>query len=109
MMNAMPDFEDGPEGGENKEVRKRIMKAMKEAQVEQQRKALLRQVLDDKAYERMMNVRASNYELYKQLVGVIASLAQSNRIQGKLTEPQFISILTRLTSRPESQISFKRK
>ncbi|MEM3227659.1 MAG: DNA-binding protein [Candidatus Micrarchaeaceae archaeon] len=101
-----------PEDSESKseaELRKAWAKAMKEAEAEQQRKAVLRRFLDDASYGRMMNIRASNPELYLQLAELIISLVQSNRLSGKITEAQFLQLLRKLTYRPEPTISFKHK
>ncbi len=97
-------------GAENDaELKKAWAKALKEAEAEQQRKEVLRRFLDDASYERMMNIRASNRELYLQLTDLIVSLAQSNRLTGKLTEAQFLQLLQKLTYRPEPKISFRHK
>ena len=108
-MSAEGYDNGGAGSARNEEARKRVMKAMKEAEEEQRRKGMLRQLLEESAYERVMNIRASNYELYRQIADVVASIAQSGKVRGKLTEQQFISIFSRLTARPETQISFKRK
>lgn len=70
---------------------------------------MAKQLLDANAYERLTNIKAANYELYLQLLDLIISLAQSNRIQGKLTEAQFVAILNKVTYRREPTIEFKHK
>jgi DNA-binding TFAR19-related protein (PDSD5 family) len=102
-------MEDDEEKQYQKNMRKRVTDALKAAQLEEQKKEVMRQFLDDKAYERMMNIRMSNNELYNQLVNLVVSLAQSNRVSGKITEKQLISILTKMTSKPEPTIEFKHK
>ena len=92
-----------------KKMRKRVQEAIKNAQVEQQKKELMMQLLDAKAYERLMNIRISNYELYNHLVSLVASLAQGNRIQGKITETQLKSIIERVTFKHEPTIEFRHK
>ena len=92
-----------------KELRKRVSEAVRNAQIEQQKKELMKQFLDSAAYERIMNIKVSNPELYEQLVGLIISLAQSNRIKGKMSEEQLRSILERITYRKEPTIEFKHK
>lgn len=92
-----------------KKMRKRVTEAIKNAQMEQQKKEIMRQFLDGKAYERLMNIRLSNYELYNQLVSMVVSLAQSNRISEKITEAQLMSIVGRMTYKKESTIEFKHK
>ncbi len=92
-----------------KKMRKRINDAIKAAQVEQQKKDIMRQFLDTKAYERMMNIRLSNPDLYNQLVSMVVSLVQSNRVSGKITEPQLKSILAKITYKREPTIEFRHK
>jgi len=90
-------------------VRKTLEKAYKRLQQEQQIKELMHQLLDSNAYERLMNIRVSNKQLYMQLANIILSLAQSEQIAGKLTETQLVSILNKLTTKKESKIEFKHK
>jgi len=92
-----------------KKMRKRLSDAIKAAQIEQQKKDIMRQFLDDKAYERLMNIRISNQDLYEQIVRMVVQLAQSNRISGKITEPQLKSILSKMTFKREPTIEFKHK
>jgi programmed cell death protein 5 len=92
-----------------KDLRRKVAEAMRRAQAEQQKKELMRQFLDAGAYERLMNIKVSNPELYEQLVGLIISLAQSNRLSGKMTEDQLRSILGKITYRKEPTIEFKHK
>ncbi len=92
-----------------KKMRKRLAESMKAAQLEEQKKDIMRQFLDANAYERLMNIRVSNYELYNQLVKMGVSLVQGNRIAGKMTEAQLMDVLRRLTERKEPTIEFKRK
>ena len=98
-----------PEEQEDEKYRKEIARRMKFLQQEQQRKELAKRLLTSGAYERLMNVRISNRELYTQLMGLILQMAQSNRIQGKLTEEQLRSLLARITYRQEPTLSFKHK
>jgi DNA-binding TFAR19-related protein (PDSD5 family) len=92
-----------------KRLQKELQKALRNAQIEQQKKAMVRQIMDDGAYQRLTNIRVSNRELYSQLVDMIISLAQSRRLSGKLTEAQFVEILTRITTKAEPEISYRHK
>ncbi len=92
-----------------KKMRKRVTDALKAAQVEEQKKEILMRFLDGKAYERVMNIRMSNPDLYNQLINLIVSLAQSNRVTGKITEKQLKSILEKMTFRREPTIEFRHK
>jgi DNA-binding TFAR19-related protein (PDSD5 family) len=92
-----------------KKLRKRVNDAIRNAQLEQQKKEILKQFLEAKAYERIMNIRISNNELYNQLVNLVVSLAQSNRLTGKISEEQLRSIIEKLTYKREPTIEFKHK
>ncbi len=82
---------------------------MKEAEIEKQKREVVRRYLDPQAYERIMNVRVSNYELYAQLLDLIISMVQSGRVVGTLTDEQLKSLLAKLTYRPEPKIEFRHK
>lgn len=101
-------YEDDNRSGQAA-LKKRVTAALKNMQMEQQKKEVMKQLLETKAYERLMNIRISSPELYKQMVNLIISLAQTNRIQGKMSEQQLISILDRVTFRKETTINFKHK
>ncbi len=89
--------------------KKELYRRMREMQVEQEKKSLAKQLMDAAAYERLMNVRVANYDLYAQLLDLLISMARSNRVSGKITEAQLREILAKMTARPESKIEFKHK
>ncbi|MCL4381896.1 DNA-binding protein [Candidatus Marsarchaeota archaeon] len=91
------------------EQRKRYEFAFRKFQEEQQKKELMKRFLDNLAYERLMNIRASNPEFYNQIVNLMIQLIQSQQIRGKISEKQFVSLLEKITSRHEPTISFKHK
>ena len=97
------------EEDEQKRLRKRLSGAIRSMQAEQQKKDVLKQLLEARAYERMMNIRISSPELYSQMVSIIISLAQTNRISGKMSEAQLLSLLDKVTYRKEPTIEFKHK
>ncbi len=97
------------EGFEDKEAKKALARMYKDMQREQQIKSILRQLLDPAAYERIMNISVSNHDLYMQLSNMIVQLAQSNQINGKISDAQLVSLLNRLTYKPEPKIEFKHK
>ncbi|MGC9099312.1 MAG: DNA-binding protein [Candidatus Micrarchaeia archaeon] len=97
------------EEDDEKELRKAVAKRLRELQIEQQKREIVRKYLEPAAYERLMNVRVSNYELYAQLLDLIISMAQSNRLPGRISEKQLIDLLTKLTARPEPKIEFRHK
>lgn len=92
-----------------KKVRKRYEATMRRLQEEQQKRALARRLLDDHAYERLMNIRNANEDLYDQVLNLLISFVQSQRLSGKITESELLSILKKVTARHEPTISFRHK
>ncbi len=92
-----------------KRLRKALMEQMRRQQVEQQKKEIIKKLMDQAAYDRLMNIKIANADLYTQLIDLIISLAQQNRIQGKLTEQQLLQILAKVTQRPDTTIEYKHK
>ncbi len=92
-----------------KKMRKRYEAAMKSAQQEMQKKEIAKNLLDDKAYERLMNIRVSNQDLYNQVISILISLAQQQKVAGKVTERQLIALLERMTAKREPTIEYKHK
>ncbi len=90
-------------------TKKRLEAAYRKLQEELEKKQLAMKFLDSKAYERLMNIRSTNTELYDQVINILISVIKTGKVNGKITEEQFVSILSRLTSRPEPTISFKHK
>lgn len=82
---------------------------MQALQAEQQKRIAVKRYLTIGAYERLMNVRVANFELYTQLIDLLLTMAQSQRITGQITEDQLKQILSRLTYRKETNIEFKHK
>ncbi|HUY70134.1 MAG TPA: DNA-binding protein [Candidatus Baltobacteraceae bacterium] len=92
-----------------KNLKRRVSEALKRAQAEEQQKEMMKQFLEPAAFDRLMNIRAANPELYRQLNELIIQLVQTRRITGKLTEAQLKSILAKMTDRREPTIEFKHK
>jgi programmed cell death protein 5 len=90
-------------------MKKEIMRRLKEMQIEQEKKSTVKRFMTPEAYERLMNVRVANYELFAQLLDLLIAMARGNRIQGNITEAQLRDLLARLTFKPESKIEFKHK
>ena len=97
-----------PDNGEDA-ARKELNKRLKAIQLEQQKRLLAKRYMTEGAYERLMNVRVSNYDLYMNILNMIISTAQSGRFAERITEKQLVEILSRLTYKPEPKIEFKRK
>ncbi len=100
---------EGEEEQYQKRLQKRYQEAVKRAQVERQMAEIAMRLLDANAYERLTNIKSSNPELYRQMVSMLVQLAQQNRIQGKVTEAQFKSLLEKMTQKEDTTIEFRHK
>jgi len=98
------------EGNEQQEeLRAAYQKRLQQLQLEQQKKGLLRKMMDPAAYGRMMNVRMASPELYEKVVSSLAYVAQSGRRMERISEEQLVGLLAKMTERPETKIEFKKK
>ena len=107
MLEVAAEEQQGNE--EQEKLRRAYAKRIRQMQIEQQKRELARKVLTPEAYERLMNVRMANGDVYSQLIDLVISLAQSGRATGRITEEQLKSILAKLTYRPETKIEYKHK
>ncbi|ASI14205.1 PDCD5 family DNA-binding protein [Candidatus Mancarchaeum acidiphilum] len=103
----MPEENQGQD--DNRYYQKAMEKLYRKAQEEEKIKSLMRQLLDPDAYERMMNIKASNGDLYMQFANLLIQLVQANQIKGRISDSQLRSLLERLTSRPDPKINIKHK
>ena len=95
--------------GREKLLRKRLAEMQRMQEAEAQLRSILRVALEPGAYERLMNVRISNPELYVQVARLIVSLYGNKQLAGKVGEKELQALLARLTSRREGGISIRRK
>ena len=91
------------------ERQKALQQRMRALQAEQQKRMAIKKYLTIGAYERLMNVRVANFELYSQLVNMLLATVQNQGISGQINEEQLKQILGRLTYKKESTIEFKHK
>ncbi|OIO23906.1 hypothetical protein COT30_00070 [Candidatus Micrarchaeota archaeon CG08_land_8_20_14_0_20_49_17] len=76
---------------------------------EEKKKQLLAKLVDEKAFDRLMNVRIGHDELYNGVISLLVRLANAGQIKGKLNEEQVVKLLSTLTEREVPKIQFKRK
>jgi DNA-binding TFAR19-related protein (PDSD5 family) len=77
------------------------------AKAEEQLKSALRVVLDDAAYERMMNISYANKELY---VNAAQRLLMAFKGTGrKITEDEVLFLIRSLKGERETKITFREK
>ncbi|MCL5433848.1 MAG: DNA-binding protein [Candidatus Marsarchaeota archaeon] len=100
------NYEDEPEEAR---LKKALTEQYKRLQLEQQKKEIVHSLLDQEAFDRLMNIRLSNPELYTQLVDLLISFAQNGRLQTKMNVKQFLALIQKLTYKPDTEISFKHK
>ncbi len=98
---------DNPE--DQKRLKKALIEQLKRQQIEQQKKEILRKILEPGAYDRLSNIRLSNPELYSQLVNYLVALAQQNKLPRRITEQELLDMLRKITYKPETKLEYKRK
>jgi programmed cell death protein 5 len=79
----------------------------RQQEAESQVSALMRKLLDEKALERMNNIRLVNRELHLNAAQTILYLYRAGRIQGKMSEEELKELLQKIGSKKE--INIKRK
>ncbi len=90
--------------------RKRLEELQKQQEQDAQVKSLLKQLLEPAAYERLLNVKLSNPELYSKIVQMLAMLYQQGRLKSKVDEPTLKALLSKIIGQKhEGSISFQRK
>jgi programmed cell death protein 5 len=94
---------------EDEESKKLYEQRLRQLQVEMQKKELLKRMLDEQAYERMMNVRLANPQLYEKVVQTLAYVAQSGGKTVTISDAQLYQMLQKMTQEKETKIEFKRK
>ena len=77
---------------------------------EEQLRSALGQVLEPKAYERLMLVKMSSPELFSKAVQAISYLQQAGQLKSRLSEGQLRAVLAKLAgARKEGSITIMRK
>ncbi|MBI5229262.1 hypothetical protein HY991_04065 [Candidatus Micrarchaeota archaeon] len=79
--------------------KKRLLELQKAREAELQVKALLKQILTPEAYERVMNIRISNSEMYQQLASLLIYLAQQGQLNEKITEEKLKLFISKIVSK----------
>ena len=95
---------DPAQDDEQEKMRKAVARRLREAQIMNEKKEFVRKYLTTEAFERLMNIKVANYQLFAQLLDLIISLAQNGKIQNKMSDTELTSILKRVSERPEPTI-----
>lgn len=92
---------------ELQELRKKQIEQM---QREAQLRDVLRKILDPKAFERLMNIRIANRELYFQLAQLLVYAYQQGQLRPPVSEAELLSLLNRIKAgERQGSITIKRK
>ena len=84
------------------------MEKMMEEDIESQKQAVLRQVLDPAAKERLARIKIARPQIGEQIENQLISLAQSGRMNGKISDEDFRRLLTRILPK-KREIKIRRK
>jgi len=101
--------EESLDQSRNAKLRKRYAEMQRAQEAEAQLRGLLREVLEPSAYERFMNVRLSNPELYMKVSQMIVQLHMQKQLTGKVGEKDLRALLAKLTERREPEFKISRK
>jgi len=93
--------------GQQEMLRQKIEQYQKAQEAERKLKSLLRQVLEQDAYERMSNVRIANPELYANTTNAVVYYYQ--KVKRKITDKELTTLLSAQTGRREGSIDIRRK
>ena len=75
---------------------------------EEQKKMILRSILTTKAKERLSNIKLARPQIGEQIENQLIMLAQSGRLQQKITDQQLRDLLVRLIPK-KRDINIKRR
>jgi programmed cell death protein 5 len=91
------------------DYQKQLAEAQRQKQIELQKKAFMKQLLESAAYERLMNIRIGNNELYEQIVSVLLYLKQQGQLEGRLSEEKLKELASRMLSHKKRSFTIRRK
>lgn len=84
-----------------------LQQSMAQQQMEVQLKAIMMQILEPKARERLSNLKTVKPEIAMQLELYLAQLYSAGQLRGIVTDAQLVQILQKLQERPEWKIQRK--
>lgn len=105
----MEEDEEELSGARKQKLQERIAALQQAQQLELRKRAIMQKLLEPSAYERLMNVKIANPELYDKVVGTLAYLAERRQLAGKVNEETLVKMLSQMTETRETSIEFKRK
>lgn len=103
--------------GDVEEIRRRKMEELKREQEEEQariqqevqKQAVLKQILDTKARERLTRIKIANPQYAEQIEAVLFQLLQAGRIKGKLSEETFKQLIQQVFGSQKKDFHIERR
>ncbi len=106
----MADDDADMEALRRKKMEQTYQQAQNRVAQEEQLRSALGQILEPKAYERLMLVKMSSPELFAKAVQAISYLQQAGQLKSRLSEGQLRAVLAKLAgARKEGSITVMRK
>jgi len=93
--------------GTQEETNRRLEEAQKARIVDAQIKGVLVRILEQPAYDRLMNVRMSNQELYAKAVNALVYMYK--KTGRKVTEKELLTLLSASVEKKTGSIEIRRK
>ncbi|MFQ5406307.1 MAG: DNA-binding protein [Candidatus Micrarchaeia archaeon] len=88
--------------------RKKRLEMQQAQQAESQVKQVLKSVLEPDAYERLMNIKLSNANLYSQLVQMIVYLVKGGQVKGRVSEALLKDLTSKVIAKTRRETTIRR-
>lgn len=89
------------------DMRKEIEETQKAMQIDAQVKGVLARILESPAYDRLMNVKMSNQELYAKAVNSLVYMYK--KLGRRITDKELLTLLSASVERRTGSIEIRRK
>ncbi|KAG0267086.1 hypothetical protein BG011_009158 [Mortierella polycephala] len=106
-MGGLPAGMSGGMGGGKKDDEEKA----KKSQMEEMRRTMLIQILDNEARERLSRIAIVKAEKARAVEDLLIRMAQGGQVRSKITEKQLIELLEQVNqqSKPETKIVYNRR
>ncbi|RBQ22837.1 DNA-binding protein [Candidatus Methanobinarius endosymbioticus] len=93
----MKELHQQAEANENQQTQQQMQQKQMQQEMEAKKKQLIMQILTPEARSRLANLRLTKPEFVEQIELQLIQLAQSGRVQGKITDEQLKVLLKQLS------------
>lgn len=104
----MQELQQQAAANENQQVQQQMQQQQMQQEMEAQKKQLMMQILTPEARSRLANLRLTKPEFVEQIELQLIQLAQSGRVQDKITDEQ-LKVLLKQLSGQKRDINITRK